>query len=363
MTSPVSAVLAETSYVSPVLLGRAGQLDRLTRLIDAAPSDPRTVLVAGEAGIGKSRLIREASSLAAAQGYHVLQGTCFEHDHGRPYSAVLDLIRTHILTRPGPELETMLGPIGCEIVKLAPELALVCPSLVPTPPLDAAQEKARHFQALNLLVERMAAARPVLAVFEDVHWADETTLEFLFQFARRATASPPSPRVLLVLTYRTEQAGPMLAHLLAELERLRLATELQLDPLTRAETDVMLRAILGLHRPVRREYLEQLYQLTGGNPFFIEEVLKATSTAAGGRGSDQHFDRQPLDVASVPRTVQEAVTRRCLELSPPTRELLDAAAVTGQRFDLPLLGAVAAGSADTLLGPIKELSRGGRGAR
>lgn len=79
---PVSAVLAETSYVSPVLLGRAGHLDRLTRFIDAAPNDPRTVLVAGEAGIGKSRLILEASSLATTRAYRVLQGTCFEHDRG-----------------------------------------------------------------------------------------------------------------------------------------------------------------------------------------------------------------------------------------------------------------------------------------
>ena len=344
-----------SSFLSSVLIGRAGHVEYLKGLFDPQEPGPRAVLVSGEAGIGKSRLVREICSFAEAGGYRVLQGTCFERDGRLPYSALLDLIRMHLLGLPAPELETLLGNLGSEIVKLVPELALVCPVFVPTPPLDAAQERGRLFQALSLLFEQMSARQPVVIVLEDVHWADETTLEFVLQFCRRISGSPTLHRILLLMSYRNEDAGPTLVHTLAELDRMRLATELLLDPLTRAETDVMVRGILDLHRSVPREYLDYLYQLTEGNPFFVEEVLKAVFTGAGVRPSEGVFDRSLVDLRSVPRTVQDAVGQRCRALSAPTRELLDLAAVTGQRFDLRLLQRVTGRESDVLLGQVKEL--------
>jgi tetratricopeptide (TPR) repeat protein len=346
---------SEQSFVSPVLIGRAGQLDNLTRLLQGLHAGPRSVVISGEAGIGKSRLVQEAASAAASHGLQTLQGTCFEHDSRLPFSAVLDLIRTSLLHRSGAELQGQLGNLGCEIVKLTPELGLLCPEFVPTPPLDPAQEKRRLFQALSLVFEQMAVLKPMFLVFEDLHWADETTLEFLLQHARRVASSPHGQRIVLVLTYRTEEAGPALVHLLAELDRMRIVTELRLDQLTRAETDVMVRAILHLHRPVGREFLEHLYRLTDGNPFFIEEVLKAAQTRADSNHLEAELDRQPLDLPNVPRTVQDAVGQRSQDLSTPAREVLDLAAVSGQRFDLDLLQAATGLEVDVLLDRIKEL--------
>jgi tetratricopeptide (TPR) repeat protein len=343
------------SFLSSVLIGRAGPLEYVKRLLQSEEPGPRTVLVAGEAGIGKSRLVREIGSLARASGYGVLQGTCFEQDSRLPYSALLDLIRLNLLSLPPPELEALLGKLGCEIVKLVPELALVCPAFVPTPPLDAAQEKRRLFQALTLLFEHVSARQPCVIVFEDVHWADETTLEFLLHCCRRISVGPSQGRILLLVSYRTEDAGTALVHTLAELDRMRLATELRLDLLTRAETDVMVRGILNLHRPVPREYLDSLYQLTEGNPFFVEEVLKAVFAGADVRPSERALERQLVDLRTIPRTVQDAVEQRCRGLSAPTRELLDLAAVTGQRFDLRLLQLVTEREPAALLGQVKEL--------
>lgn len=341
---------SQRSFVSPVLTGRAMQVGYLRRQLQR-PESPRTVVLSGEAGIGKSRLARETRSIAEETGYEVVQGSCFEHDGHLPYSAFIDLLRTQLLHRSVPDLEALLSSAGPEIAKLVPELALHSPKLVPTPPLDAEQEKRRIFHAVSQVLLKLSGERPVLAIFEDLHWADEVTLELLLHFSRRLAEPGRSPGALLLLTYRSDETAPALSHALAELERMRLAVEMRLSRLTIAETDVMIRAILDLNRPVRREYLQRLHEVTEGNPFFTEELLKSTN----GDALDTEFDRTPLDQLDVPRTVRDLVQQRCRRLDERTRTLLDLAAVAGQRFELPVIQlATGANSAD-LLSAMKEL--------
>src|SRR5207248_7660270 len=134
------------------------------------------------------------------------------------------------------------------------------------------------FAALAQLFLHQATTHPVLLIVEDLHWSDQTSLDFLHYLARRCVASP----LLVLLTYRSDEVHPSLSHFLAQLDRERLVQELALAPLSRSEVSTMLHAILALRRSMftvppllQGELLDVMYTLTEGNPFFIEELLKS----------------------------------------------------------------------------------------
>ncbi len=348
---PNMAELLEKSVICPVLIGRASALEALDGGIASARSGKGQVIVlAGEAGIGKSRLVAEARARGAQKGLFILQGNCFEPDRSLPYAPLLDLLRVFCLGRPPEEIARELGPTAPELVKLLPELVTFLPGLIPTPSLEPEQEKRRLFQALVQSLAHLAEAHPLLIAVEDVHWSDDTSLEFLLHLARRVAAQP----ILLVLTYRSDEAHPALAHFLAELDRQRLATELRLARLSRDEVEAMLGAIFGLPRPVRAESLEPLYALTEGNPFFIEEVLKALVAAGDIFYADGDWGRKQASELHPPRSVQDAVKRRSERLSAGARQMLTLAAVAGRRFDFALLQHLTGADEDDLLRWIKE---------
>lgn len=335
------------SFLSPVLIGRASQVEYLRRVFER-DSRFETIVVSGEAGIGKSRLLTEVRLTAREAGFAVLQGHCFERDATFPFSALTDLLRSQLREWPVAEARPVLDPVAPELVKLVPELVALSPSLVPTPPLEAEQERRRLFHALMQSFLLAAQENPLLVVMEDLHWADETTLDFLVHCCRTLSSATRQKPIRLLLTYRTEDAPPPMRHMLADLDRLRLVEELRLEQLTRAETEVMVRAILGLNRPLRREFLDQLYALTEGNPFFVEELLKSID-------GTNDADRQVFDTLEVPRTVADAVARRSELLSPAARRLMEVAAVTGQRFDLPRLQTMIGTDTGSLIEQVKEL--------
>jgi predicted ATPase len=143
--------------------------------------------------------------------------------------------------------------------------------LSPLPALDPEQEKRRLFTDLTRFFLNLAEVRPLLLVVEDIHWSDDISLEFLLYLARHCAGKP----LLVLLTYRSDEISPGLSHWLAQVDRERLAQEIVLTPFTRSETDTMLQTIFALQRSVQEETLDAIYTLTEGNPFFIEEVLKA----------------------------------------------------------------------------------------
>src|SRR4029079_16990672 len=156
-----------------------------------------------------------------------------------------------------------------------------------------------------------------------------------------------------LLTYRSDETPPGLAHFLAGLDRERLAVELRLPRLTPADVDAMLRAIFDLPRPVRAEFLEAIYALTEGNPFFIEEVLKALIAAGEIAPGDEGWDRKPPTDLHIPRSIQDAVQRRVAGLSAAARQALALAAVTGRGFQFSLLQQFTGSAEPDLLGTIK----------
>ncbi len=341
--------------ISPVLIGRMREVEVLETVLHTVEQGTgQVVLLAGEAGVGKSRLVAEIRRRAALDHWTIFAGQCFERDALFPYAPVIDALRAFIGPQPAAVVADLLGVQGAELVKLLPELALSIASLRPTPPLDPEAEKRRLFEALVQFLARSTQVprpAPLLLILEDIHWCDETSLDFLHLLARRLATLP----ILLLATYRREEVSPGLKQLLAQLGRGRLAREIGLEPLNPNDVHTMIQAIFDLKRPVRPEFSEPIYTLTEGNPFFIEEVLKALVAAGEVFYADDGWTRKSMQQLHIPTSVQDAVQRRTRQLRTEARQLLTLAAVAGRRFDFALLQQVAGQEEPELLALIKEL--------
>lgn len=340
------------SVVSPVLIGRAPEMAALEQSAHAVQHGAgQCVVLSGEAGVGKSRLVAEIRSRTAGQGFLTLQGCCFEPDSVFPYAPVIDLLRAYFAQRPAPEVCEALGAQAPEFVTLLPELAALLPEVQPATVLEPEAEKHRLFEAVLQFLMRLAQAQPLLVVFEDVHWAGDTSLDFLLYLVHRIRSQP----IYLLLTYSSDELQPALQHCLVQLSRESFTREVVLAPLNRAEVDALLRAIFGLVRPVRTEFLDTIYALTEGNPFFTEEVLKALIAAGHIFYTEGGWDRRSLAELQIPRSLLDAVWRRTERLSAAAQRVLTLAAVAGRRFDFALLQDVTGQCEHDLVQQIKEL--------
>jgi DNA-binding CsgD family transcriptional regulator/tetratricopeptide (TPR) repeat protein len=342
---------------TPTLVGRAGQLETLRGLIDLAKrGEGHVALVSGEAGIGKSRLVVEAKTFATTQGFLVLQGNCFSADVSYPYAPLLDLLRSFFASplkeTPATELETLAR----NIFPLLPEF--VADQSIPVPRLDPEQEKRRLFAVLVNFFIHLLSQSPVLLIIEDVHWSDDTSLDFLHTLVRRIV----SQQFLLVVTYRHDEISPSLGNWLTQIDRTRITQEMRLAPLSRGEVDTMLSAIfdsrhtaLDMRRFVHGELLDTLYTLTEGNPFFVEETLTSLIAAGDIFYVQGYWNRASQRAIHVPRSVQDGVYRRTQHLSEVARHVLTLAAVAGRHFDFALLQQLTDFDEHQLLQVMKEL--------
>jgi len=327
----------DTSVVCPVFIGRAAALASFERVFEQVKSGQgQMVLVSGEAGTGKSRLVAEAKASVGQERARFLQGACFEQDRALPFAPLLDMLRTLLVTGPRESSLPLLVPLAPELIKILPDLALWLPDVTPTPALEPEQEQRRLFVTLTHFLLGLCDQRPVVLVIEDLHWSDDVSLEFLLYLSRYLKARP----LLLLLTYRSEEVSPLLHHFLATLNRERAAVEFSLVNLTVDEVQAMVRTIFQLKRPVRRDFLEALYQLTEGNPFFVEEVLKSLLVAGDIYFTGSIWDRKELRELHIPRSVSDAVQQRISLLSDAARETLAVAAVGGLHVDFALLQAL-----------------------
>ena len=184
------------SVVSPVFIGRRDEIAALGGLLDRATAkDPAFALIGGEAGVGKTRLLRELTTLAADQGCCVLTGQCVELGaEGLPLAPLVDALRTLARTMPPDVLTDVLGPAGPGLSRLLPELAPAAPA-PPATPAGPAGEDMQKAQLLELVLgtlDRLSGVRPVLFAIEDLHWADRSTLDlvaFLFRSLRNAAGA------------------------------------------------------------------------------------------------------------------------------------------------------------------------------
>lgn len=341
--------------ICPVLIGRVHDLTHLRLLADRVRSGRGQVaLVAGEAGIGKSRLVAEAKAYAATHDFSLLlEGHCFQTDSAFPYAPLLDLFRAYFARFTPTDLPDTLHAFVSGLTRLLPDLALLFPNLAAFPAfpsVEPEEEKRRLFAAMTHFLTEQAARHPVFLVVEDVHWCDDLSLDFLLHLARRCRQVP----LLLLVTYRSDELHPRLRRWLTQLDRERLAEECSLARLSRDEVAAMLHTMLDLKQEVDTDLLDMLYVHSEGNPFFVEELLKSLMTK-GELVSVNGTWKRTTHQATVPRSVQEAVQQRTAYLSADARRLLTLAAVAGRRFNVTLLQEVMHCDEAHLLDLLKEV--------
>jgi ATP/maltotriose-dependent transcriptional regulator MalT len=306
------------SAVSPLLVGRVAELDVLRKaLASAAGGQAQTVLVGGEAGVGKSRLVAELMAYATGRDTQLLTGACIEGGgEGMPFAPVVDLLRMVVRTTPPGELDDLLGRARPEVARLLPEL-----SGAPEPATEL-RSSAQLFELLLGVLVRLAAAGPVLVVVEDLHWADQSTLDFV-AFLARALAEVP---ITVLVTYRSDEMyrGHPLRALLATWERSRQVLRVELGRFTAAEVREQLTAILGSGPD--ETLFRQVVDRSEGNAFLVEEVLGVVQAGA--------------DPDSLPPSLRDVLLTRVEQLSDPARQVLRTASVAGRWVAERLLATV-----------------------
>jgi eukaryotic-like serine/threonine-protein kinase len=292
------------------LIGRGREVATAERALDAARSGGLQVLaLAGEPGIGKTRLAAAVQTAARAQGALAAWGRGVED--GGAYGPWIEPLRVLL-----PHAEELRDDVLADARRLAGELA------GPAGSGDEARE--RVFDAATAVIARAGAASGLVLVLDDLHWADRSSLALLRHLVRRA---PPDARVLLVLTYRDAElhADHPLATALEELARHRSFTRLGLEGFALDEVRSFVPGGIALRDTVVRD----LHARTGGNPFFVAELAHALTDESGGAAH------------AVPDSVREVVLRRLHPLGQDTRRTLDAAAVLDRPFTVPTVARIA----------------------
>jgi DNA-binding CsgD family transcriptional regulator/tetratricopeptide (TPR) repeat protein len=301
---------------SPTLVGRVEELQILEAARGrAADADPAVVLVGGEAGIGKTRLVAEVAARCADHGIRVLVGGCVPiGEGGLPYAPIVEVLRI-LLADLGPEaVRGLVGPSWPELARLAPGLG----QPPDDPPGNVTQ--SRLFELLLGLLGRLGEQAPLVLVVEDLHWADQSTRDLLAFLVRNLRRE----RILVVVTYRNDEPGQeRLGPYLAELDRSGPAQRLELPRLDQVQTAAQLVGILGAAPAA--ELVDALFVRSEGNPFFSEELL--TAVRAGLR--------------ELPATLHDLLRGRVQALPEPARQVLVVVALAGRQVSHRLLAAVA----------------------
>ncbi len=298
-----------TRVISSRLIGRSAELAQLEAALDGAAAGQAAIaFLAGESGVGKTRLLAELERTAREQDVLVLTGDCVDLGESElPYVPLVSALRP--LARSGDEALT--DSVRAAVAPLLPGSTVDAP--------EPGVDQARLFEGLLTLFDALGRDRPVLLVIEDLHWADRSTRAALTFLAH----SLVSERVLVVGSYRPDELHRRhpLRSLLAELERDPRTHRVTLEPLTHDELADQLEDILG--ESPSAELLQRLWKRSGGNPLFSEELL-----AAGVDG-----------LGAAPDTLRDALMLRVERLSEPAQEILRMVAV-GQRLEHQVLAEV-----------------------
>jgi DNA-binding CsgD family transcriptional regulator len=304
-------------FPSSAFVGRAAELGRLDAVLErAGRGSPQVVLLAGDAGVGKTRLLLALAERARRRGMRVLAGGCVElGDIGLPYLPVVDALRG---LAGDPEEAGLLAGAATT----APGLGRLLPGIEPAGVTGEDLDQLQVLDAVRAVLVSLAEGSPVVLVLEDLHWADRATRDLVAFLARTLR----SGRVTLAVSYRSDELHRRhpLRPLLAELVRLPGVERLELGPFTRAELAEHLEAVAGA--PLPADQVEGIYARSEGNPFYAEQLL------AAGAGDAR---------VELPATLAEVLLARVQGLSEPAQQVLRVAAVAGRRVPHRLLAEVA----------------------
>jgi tetratricopeptide (TPR) repeat protein len=332
------------------LIGRTAELSRLkTALNDALNHKSSIVAVQGEAGVGKTRLMQELVVPVHEKGVVVLAGRAKEERF--PYGPWVELLREYIGETPGELLRRILGSNASELARLVPDIAAKIGTVPPSRPLAEEQDRIRLYEAITQFLISICSEKTLVLLLDDMHWTDQASLGLLEHFVMGSSNYP----VLTLVGYRTEDVNPdsPLSKSLMKLNREHLLGTVSVKNLTMEETTELIKEIFG-EEAVSPEFSGLMFHRTGGNPFFVEEVLRSLVEDGTVFRTEKGWDRKPIQEIVLPDSVKSVLKSRLTKLQPETLNVLNMASVVGSEFDFEVLRVVTQTQEDTLLERLEE---------
>lgn len=334
------------------LVGREKELALLSELWNKTlDGEVQSLLVSGEAGVGKTRLVQELVSMVGKSVAVILIGQC-DAIESLPFGPIAQVIRT-ALDHSDLDSANIPAYILSDLLAFAPQLRTRYAHIPLNPPLDPLFERQRLFDSFIFWFEILAKSQPILLLIEDIHWADSETIALLRHLAVQLKDS----QLMLVLTYREKEVELMEDHssqeLLLELNRQRTTSFLKLSRLDRVATRQLLASMLATV-DISDEFLDRIYEQTEGNPFYVEEVCKAliaTGKLYHSGGSWRRIDIQDIQI---PETIRAAIQSRLRKTPVKIQEMLQAAAILGREFEFSTLQKLTAWNEEMLIRALEE---------
>jgi tetratricopeptide (TPR) repeat protein len=282
-------------------------------------------MLAGEPGVGKTRLAQEVTVAARARGFLVASGRCYEPERSVPYYPFLEGLTT--------VYDGTLASIRADVHRRWSYLEWLLPNrpqALSGTEMGGQDVQQRLFWAVSGFLRAVATAAPVALLLDDVQWADESSLKLLQHMARQTRGS----RVLLLGTYRDIEVGrqQQLERTLHDLHREGLLEEIRVRRLEQDGTAALAAALLG-ETEVSSEFAKLVHEHTDGNPFFTQEVMRALVERGDVFYRDGSWDRLAVEEIEIPRSVRSAIGERVSRLNEQAQEILHEASVLGQAFD------------------------------
>jgi tetratricopeptide (TPR) repeat protein/KaiC/GvpD/RAD55 family RecA-like ATPase len=317
------------------------------------------VFVHGEAGIGKTRLVRELGAYARSRGVQVLYGRCpalFRMDGVPPYIIWKEVIKDYLETCIPEQLYRVVGYYPAEVAKLVPELSQKLRTIPQSFPISPEQEQNRLFEAVSQFITNISRETPLLVVLDDLQWTDPSSLLLLHYLARGVQKTP----LLLLGAYRSTDIDDKhpLTPVLAELNRERLPQEIQLKRMSFSDVSEMIKNILE-QEDVPEEFCKLVYEKTRGNPFFAEEVVKSLKEEGAIYVEEGRWKFKEVSAIEFPKSVKNIVKARFSRLDDEYQSVLTFASFVGNDFTLEAMCALTGIEEDKLLEIMDGLLKAG----
>ena len=312
-----------------IFVGRQREMAELREALDdAMAGQGRSVMLAGEPGIGKTRTAQELGTYATDLGVKVLWGWCYEREGAPPYWPWIQPMRSYIQEKDSAELRSQMGTGASDIAQVVPELRQLLPELEPSPILEPEQARFRLFDSITNFLKNIAQSQPLMLVLEDLHWADHSSL-MLWEFVSKEISNA---RLMLLGTYRDLEIGRRhpLSQALGSLIRESSFRRVQLGGLSKEDASRLVELSAGV--TLAEPSLDLIHSRTEGNPLFLGELVRLVGEESIGAGDSW--------ISSLPVGVKDIIGQRLGRLSAQCNDTLTLASVIGREFDFRLLSAL-----------------------
>jgi tetratricopeptide (TPR) repeat protein len=327
-----------------VFVGREQELHELrAALNDAVSGQGRLVMLVGEPGSGKTRLVDQLATYARMRDANFLAGRCYEGEGAPVFWPWVQIVRAYVKDRDAARIQAAMGPGAADIAHLVSDVKERLPELPAPPPLEPEQARFRLFDSMTTFLVNAARPRTTVLVLDDLHWADKPSLMLLQFLARELKGA----RLLVIGTYRDTELGRQhhLAQTLAELARHGLSKRILLGGLTAQHVARYIELTAGM--APSQSLAAAVHRETEGNPFFMTEVVKLLV-------EEGRLEHPGIVTIPLPQGVREVVGRRLNHLPDACNRALTVAAVVGREFRLEVLERVSDLTGDALVAAMDE---------